>query len=311
MTAPARNPRGDRQSVGAPRLGTLLVIAAAVLWGSLGVAGRIAFRAGVAPLEAAFYRAAIGFTVLLCGMLVANRPALRIRIRDLGLFALFGLVSIAIFFFVYLFAISQISVATAAILLYTAPAFVVLLSAVVFHEPVTRAKGGAILLAFVGSILVVRGYRFQSVSLTLPGVVAGLLAGFTYSMYSIFGKTALGRYSPVTTLTYALGFGSLFLGLVAIPTRVVVWAHPWVGWWAVFYLAMVTTLLAQGLYLSGLRYLEAGRASLVATLEPVVAAGLGYAMLGEGLDTWQVVGGACILSAVLAVQWMPHASAER
>lgn len=311
MRSPARSPRGGRAPIEGPRIGVLFVLAAAGLWGSLGVAGRIAFRAGVVPLEAAFFRAAIAFVLLLCGMLVLNRPALKIRLRDLGLFALFGLVSIAIFFFVYLFAISQTTIATAAILLYTAPAFVVLLSAVIFHEPSTRVKGGAVLLAFVGSVLVVRGYQLQTLHLTLPGVVTGLLAGFTYSLYSIFGKTALRRYSALTTLTYALGFGALFLGVAAIPTQVVTWTHSRVGWGAILYLAIVTTLLAQGLYLSGLRCLEAGRASLIATLEPVVAAGLGYALLGENLDRWQVVGGACILSTVLIVQWIPHPPDER
>jgi len=258
------------------------------------------------PLEAAFFRAAIAFVILLGGMVALHRSGLRIRPGDLGLFALFGLVSIAIFFFVYLLAISLTSIATAAILLYTAPAFVVLISALVFHEPLTWVKGGAVLLAFLASVLVVRGYQLQSLHLTWPGGVAGLLAGFTYSLYSIFGKTALRRYSIFTTLTYALGFGTVFLGLAAIPTHLVRWAHSTIGWVAILYLAVVTTLLAQGLYLTGLRQLEAGRASLVATLEPVVAAGLGYAVLEERLDYWQIIGGACILGTVLIVRSLGH-----
>lgn len=290
----------DGRRPASPRAGYLYILSAAVLWGSIGVAGRAAFRTGMSPLEAAFFRAALSFAVLLPATALWNRAALRIRKRDLGLFASFGLISIAIFFFVYLFAIQQTSVATAAILLYTAPACVVVLSAVIFGEVLTREKAGLVALAFAGCVLVVRGYDFQALRLSLPGVLAGLASGLTYAMYSIFGKTALRRYSPLTILTYALGFGALFLGLIAIPTGTVRLTHSSLGWGAIVYLALVTTLLAQLLYLNGLRRIEAGRASLVATLEPAVAAILGFMLLGEGLDAWQIFGGVLVLAAVVA-----------
>ncbi len=307
MRPPAATGRRHQEST---RLGPVFVLAAAILWGSLGVAGRFAFRAGIAPLEVAFFRAAIAFMALLAGLLVVDRSALRIRPGDLGLFALFGLISIALFFFAYLYAISQTSLATAAILLYTAPAFVVLTSAFLFHEPLTGTKIRAVGFAFIGSVLVVRAYDLPALHLTLPGILAGLLAGFTYGMYSVFGKTALQRYSPLTTLTYALGFGTLFLGGAALPTGLIRWDHLRTGWLAIGYLALVTTILAQGLYLSGLRYLEAGHASLLATLEPVVAAVLGYALLGERLAAWQVIGGILVLTAVVAVRRRSSLRAE-
>ncbi|MDQ7844141.1 MAG: DMT family transporter, partial [Armatimonadota bacterium] len=109
------------------REGYLRIVAAAVLWGSLGVAGRVAFRNGVLPLEAAFLRAGIAFVAILAAVLATDPGLLRVRRQDLPLFGAFGLVSIAAFFFVYLYAISRTTVATAAILLYTAPAFVILL----------------------------------------------------------------------------------------------------------------------------------------------------------------------------------------
>ena len=86
------------------RRGGGLILAAALLWSSLGVAGRFAFRAGVVPLEAAFYRAAISFACLLLLLAATNRRALRIRPRDLGLFAAFGLLGVAAFFVVYMIA---------------------------------------------------------------------------------------------------------------------------------------------------------------------------------------------------------------
>ncbi len=268
------------------------------------MAGRFAFRAGVVPLEAAFYRAAISFVTLLLIVGAGNRRALKVRPADLALFAGFGLVSIALFFVLYLTAISKTSVATAAILLYTAPAFVIALSALVFREPLTRAKALALALAFAGCVLVVRGYDVAGLRVNLPGVLTGLGSGLTYAMYSIFGKTALRRYNPLTILTYALGFGTAFLGIAALSTGVLTAAHPASGWAAVVYLALVTTLLAQWFYLAGLHQVEAGRASLVATLEPVVAAGLGYIVLSERLEILQIAGGALVLSAVMTARQM-------
>lgn len=297
MTTPAS------ESAGYPR-----IIAAAVLWGSIGVAGRVAFRAGVTPLEAAFLRALIAFLAVGSIVLATDPSLLRIRRGDVGLFAAFGAVSIAAFFFVYLYAISRTTVATAAILLYTAPVFVIILSALLFREPFTRAKGIAVLLAFAGCVLVVRGYDPAALRVNLPGMLAGLASGLTYAMYSIFGKTALRRYSPITTLTYALGFGAVILGAVALPLGAVRLAHPSAAWASIVYLALITTLLAQWLYLAGLRHVEAGRASLVATLEPVIAAIFGFALLGEGLERWQILGGALVLSAVLTVRRTAAAS---
>ena len=280
----------------------LRILAAAVIWGSIGVAGRIAFGAGVGPLETAFFRAAIAFLTVAAVVAWSDRSLLRVERDDLWLFAAFGVVSIAAFFFVYLYAISRTSVATAAILLYTAPVWVIILSRFLFHEPLTPGKVLAVALAVAGCVLVVRGYDPRSLRLNVLGVLAGLASGFTYGMYSIFGKTALRRYSPLTTLVYSLGIGALVLGGAAWAGGAITVAHPAAGWGAIIYLSLVTTLLAQWLYLSGLGEVEAGRASLVATFEPVVAAILGYAALGERLEGWQILGGFLVLSAVLTVR---------
>ena len=281
------------------RRGGLFILAAALLWSTLGVAGRLAFRAGVVPLEAAFYRAAISFACLLALLVATNRRALRIRPGDLGLFAAFGLFGVAAFFVVYMTAINTTTVATAAILLYTAPAFVIVLSALLFGETLTTPKVIAVACAFIGCVLVGRGYDLSSLRLNLPGVLAGLASGLAYALYTIFGKTALRRYTPLTTLTYTLGFGTIFLGTLALATGVIPRAHPSSGWMALVYLALVTTLFAQVMYLAGLRYIDAGPASLLATVEPVTAAVLGYIVLGERLEGLQIAGGVLVLGAVM------------
>lgn len=159
-------------------------------------------------------------------------------------------------------------------------------------------------------VLVVRGYDLASLRVTLPGILAGLASGFTYALYSIFGKTVLRRYQPQTTLTYALGFGSIFLGLMTYATGQIDTTALRAGWPMIAYLGLITTLLAQFLYLSGLRHVEAGRASLIATVEPVVAAVLGYVLLRERLDLLQALGGLAVLSGVFFVRRLPVPPSE-
>ena len=288
---PARRVRGA--------LGPLLVAGAAALWGTIGIAAKSAFRYGIPPADVALWRAGGAFAVLLAATLLWRRPALRVRRADLVWFGAYGLIGVALFMTVYLTAIRLSTVAAAAMLLYTAPAWVTLLARLVFAEPLGPQKIAAVLLTMLGSALVVRAYAPAALRLNLPGVAAGLAAGATYAAYSIFGKHALRRYDPTTTVLYALGFGTFFLLLVlrrgpALPTPD---ALP-----VVLYLVLVPTFLAYLLYTEGLRRMEAGRASILATVEPVVAALLGFLLLGEWLEGWQWVGGALVLAGVALIQ---------
>lgn len=274
------------------------VAAAAVLWGTIGVAARTIFASGLTPLGAAAWRAAGAFALLFVYSLLANRPALRVSRRDLPLFAAYGAVSVAGFMTVYFTAIQLTTVATAAVLLYTAPAWVVVLARVFFGEPMTPMKTAAVALSFVGCVLVIGAVDSGAMRLSAAGLLAGLGAGFTYAMYSIFGKTALRRHSPLTTVVYTLGFGALFLlifsgGLPRVPSG---------GLAALVYVIAGPTAAAYVVYIAGLQWIEAGRASVVATLEPVVAALGGAFLLREPFGATQWIGAALVLCGVVLVQ---------
>jgi drug/metabolite transporter (DMT)-like permease len=277
--------------------GYAAVAAAATAWGTIGLASRQIFAAGLEPLDAAAWRATAAFVLLAGYCLVRARPALRIRLADAPLFAAYGAVSVAGFMTVYFAAIALTTVATAAILLYTAPAWVVLLARLAFREPLTRNKTVAVALVFAGCVLVA-GAATGTVRLSPAGLLAGLGAGLTYALYSIFGKMALRRHSPLTTVVYALGFGALFLliasrGLVPVPAA---------GALALVYVVVVPTAAAYLLFIAGLQRVEAGRAAVVATIEPVVAALTGTLVLHEPFGPTQWIGAAFVLGGILLVQ---------
>lgn len=276
-----------------------LVMAAASLWGTLGTAGRILYARGLAPGAVVTLRAAVAALVLLAALALFRPAWLRVRPRDLPYFAAFGLVSVAAYNLLYFTAIRQIPVAAAAVLLYTAPAFVAATGYLAFGEPLTRAKLAALAVTLAGCALVARAYEPQVFQVQARGLLAGLGAGFTYGMYSIFGKYGLRWYSPWVVQAYSMAAGTAALLLLygREAARAVGQASPGV-WLALAYLGLVPTLGAYSLYLTGLRSIESSHASIVATVEPVVAAVLGYAALGEAITPWQAAGMGLVLAGV-------------
>lgn len=280
-----------------PLLGGIMVLAAAALWGTLGLFARALYAVGVTPLEVASIRATIGVAGLALWMLV-RRQRTPLRARDVLYFAAYGLFGIALFQFAYFAAIERTTVAVAVALLYTAPAFVVVLSWLGGRESIDGARLGALALVLSGTFLVTGAVRLLVAGAAMVSTAAlayGLLSGFTYGLYTLFGKRALDRYGPIETVLYAFVFGAVILAIAAPPWRPIL-AHP--DQIPVFLLlGLLPTATAYVLYIGGLRHLTAGTASILASAEPVVAAILGATLLGEALGAEQVAGIALIVGA--------------
>lgn len=281
--------------------GYLMILAAATLWGSLGIFAKLLYQLDLTPLQITTYRVVISTVLLILVVPAIDRRLLRIRAVDLPFFALYGLISVGLFHYLYNFAISRTSVATAAILLYTAPAHVVLISAYVFGEKLTLPKWVALGCTLGGAALV-SGVLGTGLPGDLPGILAGLGSGLTYGLYSIFGKKAVQRYNSWTVLVYSFFFGAIFLLGFSSLTGGIRTDLPISAWTLLVSLGLFPTVLAYTSYLAGLRLVEAGRAAIVATWEPVMAAILGYVVLGESLGPAQVAGGGLVLVGVLLAQ---------
>ncbi len=284
------------------RVGIGLILAAAILWGTLGIAFRGLQEVGATSVAIGFWRALIA-APLIGLILLVRRPAhLKVAVRDLPLLMAYGLVSVAMFFAVYAAAVQYASVAVAAVLLYTAPAWVIVLAALLFRETITPQKGVAVLLTFIGVALVAGIADIGNLNVSFLGLVTGLGAGFTYATFSLFGKAALKNYAPTTTIFYGLLFGAMFL-LPFVWQESAAFLAPLntlQGWGWILYMGILPTAGSFWLYLAGLGYLgDAGRASVLATLEPVVAAVLGFVVLGEGLSPVQLAGGGLVLVGIL------------
>jgi DME family drug/metabolite transporter len=274
-----------------------LVLLAAFLWGTLGIFYKTLIGVyGLSPLNIAFFRAAFSAIFLLIGLSLLRPQWLRVEWRDLPLLVSFGLFGVAAFFFVYVNAIDLVGVAVGAVLLYTAPAWVTLISWRFLGEPVTRGRWAALALAFVGCALVAGVYDPDQIRLNGPGILFGLAAGLTYGLYSVFNKAGVRKYPPWTVLFYGMLVGALVLLLVQdvddLTRALSSWAT--VAWLVA--LALLPTLGSGLAFAAGLRLVPVSAASVVANLEPVVATLLAFVILGEVMAGWQIIGGALVIT---------------
>jgi drug/metabolite transporter (DMT)-like permease len=222
------------------------------------------------------------------------------------LFAVFGLLGVTGFYLLYIYAIVKVGVAVSVVLLYTAPVFVALMAWRWLGEKLGGRKLAALALTLPGCALVARVYDPSLLNANVVGILCGLGSGFTYALYSILGKLSLRRGHHIATMSfyvYAIGAaGLLFVALFLGPGQLVSMGADPLVWGLLTLIALAQTLGALWAYTAGLRHLEAGVASILATFEPVVATLLAFFVLHEVIEWPQLVGGALILGAVLLLQ---------
>lgn len=279
--------------------GYLLVLLAAALWATLGVVYTVlAETYGLPPLAVAAFRAGLGGLLLLVGLLVLRRSALRVTRRAATIAVLYGVFGIALFYAVYINAILTAGVAVAAVLLYTAPAWVAVIAWRFLGEQLTRTHLLALGLTLLGSALIAQVYRPELLRVNGWGIVWGLLSGLTYGLWSVFNKVGVRHTSPWTLQCYGMLVGASVLLLIQplSPLQGALQAPGAIFWLLV--LALGPTVGASVAYAAGVQTVPVSVASLVATLEPVLAAVLARLVLGETLALGQMAGGALILAAV-------------
>ena len=273
------------------------ILLAAALWGIIGLWNRELMAAGLSPTSIVTVRNFGGMVLLALVFLVRDRSVFRVKREHLKYFFGTGVVSVLLFTCCYFTCQKLCSLAVASILLYTAPAFVVVLSAILWKEPVTRKKLLALALTLVGCACVC-GIFAGGVTVTLAGLALGLGAGFFYALYSIFGRYALAHYDSMTVTVWTFLFaGPASLVLLRPAEMAAVFSTPR-NWLLAAGLVVFSTVLPYIFYTAGLAKVESGRASIVASLEPVVASLAGVLIFGEPMTVLTAAGIACVLAGV-------------
>lgn len=287
--------------------GTLLVLAAGSMWGCMGILVRRLNTLGLDSMEIAFTRVVIAFLFMLVGLLIIKPTALRIRWKDLWCFIGTGIVSLSIFTVCYFKTITITSLSVAAVLLYTAPAFVMLLSTWLFHEKLNRMKEIALVTAFLGCTMVT-GIWSETVALSPKGILVGITSGIGYALYSIFSRYATERgYNSLTITTYTFLFGIIGLFPFVKVNHIVgcIQGNGIENLLIIIVLIFVVTVAPYLCYTAGLQKMENGKAAVIASIEPVVATLIGIFLYQETM-TGMAFGGMLLVIAsivMLNVQW--------
>lgn len=279
-----------------PRGAAASILAAAALWGIIGVWNRRLMAGGLSPYSIVVVRNCGGLVLLLAVMALRDRSVFHVERQHLKYFFGTGVVSVVLFTVCYFSCQEICSLAVASILLYTAPAIVVVLSAILWRERVTKKKLLALGLTLVGCALVC-GVFSGSLTVTGGGILLGLGAGFFYALYSIFGRYALAHYGPMTVTVWTFVFAGAASLVLVRPAELAALAQPSMALTAVG-LVVCSTVLPYILYTRGLARVEAGKASILASLEPVVASVAGVVLFGEPMSPLTAAGIVCVLAGV-------------
>jgi drug/metabolite transporter (DMT)-like permease len=257
-----------------------------------------------------FARMSLAFVMLAAFLLATGRKSLfRVKPRDLPLFAGAAVSSAIILNVFYSMSTVMNPLSVASILLATSPVFVVLLSAPLFKEKITAAKTRSLIIVFGGCVLTsgivgdgVSAAVAAGVSGVSPqGLATGALAGFGWALYGIMTRFCLNRgYSSLTVNLYTFLIGSL----VCVPfTDFGVIASSIAG--APIYMTLMlmlhtfaTSLLPYALFTYGMTCMDTGKASIIASVEPVAATVLGFLLYGEKPDFVTAIGIALVIFGI-------------
>jgi drug/metabolite transporter, DME family len=278
-----------------------MIAFAAAMWGLIGFFVKGLSDAGFSAMEIVTVRVVTAAIILILVGCISYRSHLKVRLKDMHLFIGTGILSIVIFNWCYFTAINLMNIPIAVALLYTAPAFVAILSFIFLKESINKKKILAIFLTVIGCTLAAGITGHAGTTFSAASILIGLGAGFGYALYSIFGKVALERYHPFTVTMYTFIVASLaLLPTTGIMGKASDLMEPSILIYVIG-LGVFPTVLAYFAYSWGLERTESSTAAVVATLEPVVATSLGVMVYGDRLSGLQLIGALLIIVSVIAV----------
>jgi len=293
-------------------LGYLMIAIAATLFAVNGTVSKVVLGSGLSPLELAQIRSTGAAAGLLVFLVLFARARLRVGRRELLVLVVFGIVGLAMVQWLYFVAIEHLPIGIALLIQFLAPLFVALFARFVYHERIRGTIWIALALCIVGLAVIVElwgGLAFSTI-----GITAALVASFALAAYILMAERERKHRDSVSLSFYGFLFAALFWGVVQP-----VWRFPFdvlgntvslqgnleehtAPVWLLVAFIVVGAMITFSLLTGALRHIPATRASIVATLEPVIATVVAWLWLGETFGTAQLIGGAVVLTGILLAQ---------
>lgn len=281
--------------------GYLYILASGALWGTTGIFARFLYQADIHSHQIAFLRNLLALAAFSILLLLGRRSEFRVELRYLPLLAAVGLTNVTAFSLFYFYTIEKSTITQAVFLMYIGPVFAVLMGRLFLGEALVGAKLAALALSIGGLVLLTGMYNPMQLSMPREAVLAGFASAITYGFARTTGKLALRRCSHWSTTFYSFAFGVLFLFILTKPHNFFL-SVSGSSWLLIGVMALVPGVGAYLCFFKGLQLVESSRASILGTLEPVVAAALALAVFGEVLSPLGIGGAALILLGAVLVQ---------
>lgn len=274
------------------------IVLATVFWGFIGYFSTTMSEAGMSVPQRLSARMTFAALALIIATLFTNpKKGFKVSLPDLGKLFLCGTITLTVNNMFYFNAIERCGMSVAAVLMYTSPIFVMIMSALIYKEKVTSQKIAALVVTFAGCALV--SISNDRMSADLIGIGCGVASGFTYALYSIFANDLLKRNSSTTVVMYTYISAAISSYLIVSPietARITIESGMVVH--AILF-GIICSALAHGLYSYGMKYTETSFAAILATLELVMASIVGFLIYGQYLAWYNYIGIALVMTAVV------------
>lgn len=284
--------------------GHFMIAGAGVFWGTLGTFAQFLMARGFSAEMVSLLRLSTGCLILGSITVLTNPKLLRIDRRGLFLTAVIGLVSQAGYNLLYFNAIRHIGIAMSAVLLYTAPFFLLIWSVLFFGEKLTLRKIIAISLCFLGCAIAVTGGNTVDIKLSAIGILLGILSAVSFSLMSAISKHASADYAPITLIIYSFFFGALFLLPFSAFQSTFSGQLDILSIAAIIGLGLIPSALSYRLYVDGIsRGVDLSTAGVLSTLEMVFSVILAWVIFHEPMGMARWFGIMIILASILIMNW--------
>lgn len=282
----------------------LKLVLTAVVWGGTFVAGRIASREAD-PFSASFIRFVIAsvflviFTVRSEGITDQRALLAPGKLILLLLLGLTGIFAYNLFFFAGL---ETVTAGRASIINATNPAFIALFSALLFKEKLGVIRAAGVIVSFAGAAVVISRGSLTALLQGRLGIGELYILGCVASWvcYSLLGKKAMKKVSPLVAVTCACIMGTVCLLVPALFDGLLseIGNYSASVWMAIFYLGFCGTSLAYTWYYEGILAIGPTRAGVFINLVPICSVILGFFLLHETIDSSLILGAILTLTGV-------------
>ena len=279
--------------------GYFLIVSASIMWGTMGIFGKLAFEYGINPVTLTALRIFISSITMLISIILLKRNLLKIKKKDVPQLLVFAILAVALQRIAYFYTVDLTTATIAAVLFYTYPIFVTVHASLFLKEKLTFSIILAIVLTFSGVAFVAKAYEAAWLNANLLGLAFGMLTSLLFALYFLMTKKLRNSYTSWTLLLYGDGLGAIALTPALCFSFSEIVSYPQQLWLLILVIGLFPSLTAYLLFSYALKYVESSKGSILSVIEPLSAAIFSVTILGERFDPLQIVGVALVLAGIV------------